>query len=205
MKRVDMLGTSWGVLKVIRQEAGTTRVSWRCLCRCGNETVVSGVKLRNGHTRSCGCMRRPAWDRFMEKVSIAPSGCLEWTGGLNGSGYGQFYVGMEKNPNTGKGYAHRWAYEHFVGAIPEGLHLDHLCRNRKCCNPNHLQPVTMLENIRRGVGPSSRNARKTHCPKGHEYSGDNLYEHPRKNMRYCRTCNRARAQAARDSAKALKE
>lgn len=66
-------------------------------------------------------------------------------------------------------YAHRHAYEQANGPIPDGLVLDHLCRNRWCCNPDHLEPVTNEENIRRGESPPARNARKLLCPEGHEY------------------------------------
>jgi hypothetical protein len=66
-------------------------------------------------------------------------------------------------------YAHRHAYEQARGSVPDGLVLDHLCRNRWCCNPDHLEPVTNEENIRRGVSPPAANARKVCCPAGHEY------------------------------------
>lgn len=210
MKRIEMDGQVWGQLTVIRMAPKSKLVSWVCRCSCGKEVVVTGIHLRSGHTKSCGCFHRPAFQRFMKNVMIMPSGCLEWTGGLNGVGYGQFYIGKKARGqtvqgDTGKGYAHRWSYEHFVGPIPEGLHLDHLCRNRKCVNPEHLEPVTIRENLLRGIGPSSIHAKKTHCPAGHEYAGDNLYIHPTKRMRYCRTCGRAAAQRARDRAKQLKE
>ncbi|WP_227412199.1 HNH endonuclease signature motif containing protein [Cryobacterium sp. BB736] len=201
MKRIEMVGEVCGQLTVLRLAENTKRVEWVCRCSCGNETTVSGTRLRSGHTKSCGCRHRPAIDRFLEKVTPGDNGCIEWTGGLNGVGYGQFYLGRKLSPNTGKGYAHRWAYEHYVGPIPEGMHLDHLCRNRKCVNPEHLEPVTLRENLLRGIGPSAVHAKKTHCPAGHEYAGDNLYNHPTKIMRVCRTCGRARAQAARDRAK----
>jgi hypothetical protein len=68
--------------------------------------------------------------------------------------------------------AHRISYEHFVGPIPKGLFIDHLCRMRACVNPGHLEPVTTLENARRGDG-GSNNRRKTHCTRGHEYSDEN--------------------------------
>lgn len=151
-----------------------------------------------------GYVRRPAYRRFLEKTAPAANGCIEWTGGLNGVGYGQFYRGKKHAGDTGKIYAHRWSYEFFVGPIPEGLHLDHLCRNPKCVNPEHLEPVTCRENLLRGTGVSARHAVKTHCPAGHPYAGDNLYRHPTKGQRYCRTCVRIRAQDKRDRKKAAR-
>lgn len=149
-----------------------------------------------------GSVLRPAAERFWEKVQIEPGGCWQWTGGLNGVGYGQFYRGKRSREDTGKTYAHRWAYEQLVGPIPEGLHLDHLCRNPACVNPAHLEPVTARENLLRGVGPSAAHAKKTHCPDGHPYAGSNLYIHPTKGYRVCRACGRRRAQERRDAGKA---
>jgi hypothetical protein len=63
-------------------------------------------------------MHRPAYDRFIEKTAPGHNGCIEWTGGLNGVGYGQFYRGKKSAEDTGKTYAHRWSYEHYVGPIP---------------------------------------------------------------------------------------
>jgi len=134
-------------------------------------------------------------ERFMEKVADGENGCMNWTGGLNGVGYGQFYRGRTDLGDTGKTYAHRWSYETFVGPIPEGLHLDHLCRNRACVNPDHLEPVTIRENLLRGVGPSATNARKTACPQGHPLAGANLYVNPNNSQRSCRECGRERQAA----------
>lgn len=91
---------------------------------------------------------------------IQEDGCWGWTGSPNGNGYGHARV-------DGKTYvAHRYVYQSTVGPIPEGLQLDHLCRNRMCVNPSHLEPVTHRENVLRGQGHAAINARKTHCSCG---------------------------------------
>lgn len=133
---------------------------------------------------------RPPIERFIAKVSIKENGCHEWTAYSGPNGYGRFYV-------AGRGaLAHRWAYEYFVGTIPDGLQLDHLCRNRGCVNPAHLEPVTASENVRRGRSGEvarSRFSLITHCPRGHEYTPENTYMGG--SGRTCRTCKRARAKA----------
>lgn len=128
-------------------------------------------------------------DRFAAKVALSDSGCLVWLGGIAGSGYGHFHTTQSGAIKARDVYAHRWSYEHHRGPIPEGLHLDHLCRNRKCVNPDHLEPVTQRENTLRGIGFSAENAAKTECAKGHPYSIDNTYVDPL-GYRHCRTCRR---------------
>lgn len=205
--RIDMTGRVCGELTVLGLGEPRKRVRWLCRCSCGKTLEVDGTHLRDGHTRSCGHLNaygsslRPAIDRFIENTITTDDGCIIWTGGLNNVGYGQFYYGKTEQRRTGKGYAHRWSYEHFVGPIPAGLHLDHLCRTPACVNPDHLEPVTVRENLLRGVGPAAQHAAKTHCPKGHPYSGDNLYNHPTKVMRVCRTCGRDRARRRRTERK----
>ena len=132
--------------------------------------------------------------RFLSKVRTGP-GCWEWTAYKNPSGYGRA-VG----PNGDKQYVHRLSYELFVGPIPEGLTIDHLCRNRGCCNPEHLEAVTRSENIKRG-GKSLQ----THCIHGH--SLHDAYTDKRSDgsvSRKCRVCacerqRRLRLRRARES------
>lgn len=128
-------------------------------------------------------------DRFWAKVD-AEGDCWEWTGAKAGGGYGAFFT------TSGKVQAHRWSYEHLVGPIPEGLQIDHLCKNRACVNPDHLEPVTRLENVWRGAG-GAWNRSKMHCPQGHPYEGDNVKLARRSNRRSvgreCRTCLREQA------------
>lgn len=123
--------------------------------------------------------------RFWSKVQkVDCGGCWMWVGAATRQGYGQI------NVQGRMAYAHRVSYEMAVGPIPVGLQIDHLCRNRRCVNPDHLEPVTRRENILRGDGITARNARKTHCAKGHSFAGDNLYVYPDGN-RGCRICDRA--------------
>lgn len=137
-----------------------------------------------------GPKAKPVAERFESKVSQKPNGCIEWTAGTNGLGYGVFH------PNTTgdnkKEYAHRWAYEQKYGEIPEGLHLDHLCRNPSCVNPEHLEPVTPRVNILRGISDPALNAKKTSCHKGHQLTPANVYVNPGTGYRNCRECNRIR-------------
>jgi hypothetical protein len=138
-------------------------------------------------------MRRtkPVDERFWSKVKEDPdTGCWVWQDHLSASGYGRFGIGGR----AGRVYpAHRVAYEWVVGVIPEGLVIDHLCRNRACVNPAHLEPVTMRENLLRGYGWGGLHARKTHCPAGHPLEGDNLSTyHLKHKQRKCLACHAAR-------------
>lgn len=113
--------------------------------------------------------------------------CWVWTGSLAKRGYGSFC------PSGKSVSAHRYSFELARGEIPEGLHLDHLCRNPPCVNPDHLDPVTVRLNILRGDGEAAKNAAKTHCLRGHEFTSENTYTNGRR--RVCRQCERIRRSA----------
>lgn len=108
-------------------------------------------------------------------------GCLPWQGQIATNGYGRF----ARNGTTVP--AHRYAYEREHGRVPEGMELDHLCRNRACVNSAHLEPVSHRENTMRGQTVTAANARKTHCIHGHEFTPENTYIQSR-GGRGCRAC-----------------
>jgi hypothetical protein len=130
---------------------------------------------------------RPPEDRFWPKVD-AHGDCWEWTG-AKANGYGRFHDG------THVVSAHRYAYQHLVGTIPEGMVLDHLCRVRHCCNPDHLRVITHRENTLCGYNSPATNARKTHCLRGHPLTGDNIRIRAHGD-RFCKECRRIRSQQA---------
>lgn len=111
--------------------------------------------------------------------------CWNWTGAIQSNGYGK--IGLNgKTP-----YSHRVAFELSNGPVPDGLELDHLCRNHSCARPSHLEAVTHAENIRRG-----EQAMRTHCPAGHEYDTQNTRMNNGK--RICMACHRARERRRRE-------
>lgn len=128
--------------------------------------------------------------RFWKRVEIQPNGCWYWIGAANTQGYGRFWDGYKR------WLAHRWAYEQKYGPVPDGLHLDHFkCDTPKCCNPEHVRPVTPRENTLRADNPASRNLAKTRCIRGHVFDEANTIITP--TGRKCRTCAETRSGAMR--------
>ncbi|MBY4212883.1 HNH endonuclease [Rhodococcus fascians] len=140
------------------------------------------------------------FESFINRGGI--NGCWEWTGSLTGQskrdpnsgGYGKFKTRDQRTV-----LSHRYSYELYVGLIGEGLTLDHLCRNRACCNPEHLEPVTQKVNSLRGESVGAINARKTHCIHGHEFTEENtrVYYHLGAAHRACKTCTKVRKRRAK--------
>lgn len=128
-----------------------------------------------------------------------PGECWPWEGSMGRFGYGSAWIGGRRFP------AHVAVYRLLGNEIPVGLHLDHRCHipsecslsetcpHRRCVNPSHLLPVTPKENILRSNGRGAKNAAKTHCPQGHEYTPENTYYVPPKGLRVCRECDRRKA------------
>jgi HNH endonuclease len=131
-------------------------------------------------------------ERFHEKYNVEASGCWLWFANAR-SGYGEFTVGKKVYR------AHRWSYETFRAAIPEGMVIDHLCRTPLCVNPGHLEPVTRGANVLRGVGVVAEHARQTHCKHGHEFTLENTILRNARKHRVCRACalRRSRGYEAR--------
>lgn len=158
---------------------------------CGRDAVARGMchmhwrrKQRTGETELPSTE-----DAFFAKVNESEAGCWEFSS-LNANGYGTWQVEGRRV------LAHRWAFTHLVGPIPDGLGLDHLCRNRACVNPGHLEPVTQRVNTLRGEGPAARNSAKTECLRGHPFTPENTYVTP-DGRRMCRTCSAERSARSR--------
>jgi len=130
-------------------------------------------------------------ERFFTHVEIAD--CWEWTAGLGAGGYGKFKYRYSTV------LAHRWLWLELVGPIPDGMHLDHLCRNRRCVNPDHLEVVTPKTNILRGAGLAAQNTKKTICPSGHAFTEQNTYLGG--DRRTCRQCSREKQRRFRARAR----
>lgn len=134
-------------------------------------------------------MKTPIRTRLILAVVVDPvTECWLWQKSRNDQGYGQLHFDGALRS------AHIVSYQVFVGPVPDGLTLDHTCRNTSCINPDHLEPVTMRENILRGTCPAANQARQTHCKRGHPLFGANLYLE-KNGRRRCRACMRTRTPA----------
>lgn len=153
-----------------------------------------------GQGRGSNKIALPHDGRIERRVLINAKGCWVWQGSKNHGGYGMMTIGSCRDNSRRTVQVHRLSYETYRGPIPNGLTIDHLCRNRACANPNHLEPVTLRENLLRGNGIAGQNARKQFCKWGHPLAGDNLLIYSRGPFkRWCRTCQRTNRQ--RDDAR----
>lgn len=189
-KRVELAGQRFGYLVAVRDVgcSGAGQRRWLARCDCGAERVLRQQDLRKATRCSPECPRAIE-GRLLSYISIDPSTeCWSWTGHVTNGGYGQVKVAGEMR------LAHRAAYALWRGPLTPSLTIDHLCRNTRCINPQHLEEVTQRENILRGTGVAAQNIRKTACPQGHPYAGENLrsYRYSGRMIRACRTCTNAR-------------
>jgi hypothetical protein len=130
-----------------------------------------------------------AVDRIAAKSIEGNGGCWEWQGTKFNTGYGAIRLGTVAMGTVNTYLTHRIAYQVMICELPKVLTLDHLCRNIVCWNPDHLDPCPTQVNTSRGTSPIIANLLKTHCPQGHPYSGENLYQRPGSTARICRACN----------------
>ena len=162
---------------------------------CGRGDVSQPKARDRGHVKPrAGAYSYAVRDRFEAKMIPEPNtGCWLWIAADQPTGYGQMWTGRTREG------AHRISYKMFCGEIADGLEIDHRCRNRWCVNPDHLRAVTHRENMRCSNAIMGENARKTHCIRGHELTGDNL--RIVRGSRQCRECTNFRARRAKRAKK----
>lgn len=134
-------------------------------------------------------------ERFWQYVEKTET-CWLWKGGISKTGYGVFAMGSRRNGSFRSVLPHRFSFEVAGHALTEGRQIDHLCRNRCCVNPAHLEQVTARENTLRSTAPSALNAQKTHCHRGHAFDQFNTYI-AKNGARHCRACHRFRKARAK--------
>lgn len=171
----------YGRLEMLVRRGGREEISLR-----PHGTERSDLPMRPNYT---------LFQRFWSKIDVSggPDACWPWTAHLEGRGYGAFRLGSLRDGSRRMVQAHRLAYELLIGPIPEGLTIDHLCRNRICVNPAHLEVVSQRVNTLRGATITADFAQRTHCPQGHPYDLFNTYTTPA-GHRLCRACRRERGE-----------
>lgn len=184
-------------------KATTPVVCWTC----GGTFCAWPNKVRSGRAKFCSpsCRNgycRPMAERLWPKIDkngpvpeYAPElgPCWIWTGACSASGYGHLGAGGHDGKTI---LAHVVVYEQCVGPIPDGLELDHLCRVRRCCRPDHVEPVSHQINVLRGASVAAVHAQKTHCANGHLFDDKNTRYSNGGRWRACRACDRSRKAAA---------
>lgn len=144
-------------------------------------TVRVGTPRIRAYTTNRAERNEPRGDRIKRHVVVDANGCWVWQLALTPvTGYGALTIDYKQYK------AHRVSYEVFVGPIPDGLHIDHLCRNRACVNPAHLEPVTPQVNMLRGESPGAKAHRRELCEHGHPYAEFGVMRHGRRVCRFCR-------------------
>lgn len=169
-----------------------------CECGCGqpapiakenrpNRGLIKGQPQRFIHGHQNRARHGSEESRFLLRIEACRTdGCWIWDRSLQGDGYGYFH-----RTNGGSTYAHIVSWERVNGPVPEGMELDHLCREPRCFNPEHLEAVSHQVNVLRGVGVAARRATQTHCVAGHEFTEENTYI--LSGYRNCRTCHKRRS------------
>jgi hypothetical protein len=182
-----------------------------CLCGCGQPTTLAPysskskgwvkgqpVAFKLGHGSRLGRIAPSLAERVARRtVRRGPDECWDWTGVVSYEGYGFLDRRREYGESRRQRFwVHRIAYEEAKGQIPDGFVIDHLCRNRRCVNPAHLEAVPNRVNVLRGIGITAMHARQTHCKHGHPFDAENTGR-ASSGGRQCKTCLRERARLHR--------